>query len=269
MGNHTRSSHGLFLEDRWSHDTGSGTHLEVSAGARNDHFSTFGSQTSPRLAIAWVTSAVKWRAAYGTGFRAPSIGELYFPFAGNLALHAEHSRSLEAGFDAALGRDGLASATVFTSNYRDLIVFDNATFLFGNVGRAKSDGLELGLSDQLSSAFRAAASYTYLHKDENALTGQPLLRRPKNSGSLSLMYRRGDVDTSLVVIRSGARLDVLPIFPYSSVTNRAYTTADISVQAHLGRVTPFVKVENLRNERYQEVLGFNSPGRRAVVGVKF
>jgi vitamin B12 transporter len=269
VGDHTRSSHGLFLEDRWSHDTGSGTHLEVSAGARNDHFSTFGSQTSPRLAVAWVTPSGKWRAAYGTGFRAPSIGELYFPFAGNLALHAEHSRSLEAGYDAAIGHDGLASVTLFTSNYRDLIVFDNATFLFGNVGRARSDGLELGLSDQLSAAFRAALSYTYLHKDENALTGQPLLRRPKNSGSLSLTYHRGEVDTNLVVIRSGSRLDVLPISPYSNVINGAYTTADISVQTHLGRVTPFVKVENLRNERYQEVLGFNSSGRRAIVGVKF
>lgn len=269
VGDHSRSSEALFVEDRWSHDTGSGTRLELSAGARNDRFSTFGSQTSPRLAVAWVTPAGKWRAAYGTGFRAPSIGELYFPFSGNLALRPERSRSLEAGYDAALGRDGLASVTLFTSSFRDLIVFDNATFLFGNVGRAKSDGLELGLSDQLSPAFHAALSYTYLQKDENELTGQPLLRRPKNSGSLSMTYRHGEVDTSLVVIRSGARLDVLPISPYSSVINGAYTTADVNVQAHLSRVIPFVKVENLRNERYQEVLGFNSPGRRVIVGVKF
>ncbi len=269
VDNQTRSSRALFVEDRWSHATGAGTHLELSAGARYDHFSTFGSQTSPRLAAAWVTPAGKWRAAYGAGFRAPSIGELYYPFSGNLALRPEHSRSLELGYDAAMGHDGLASLTLFTSSYRNLIVFDNATFVFGNIGRAKSDGLELGLEDQVSSALRAALSYTYLHKDDNELTGERLARRPKNSGSLSLTYRRGDLDTSFIVIWSGARVDILPVFPYSHVTNRAYTTADVNVQAHLGRVTPFVKVENLRNERYQEVLGFNSPGRRVIVGVKF
>jgi vitamin B12 transporter len=264
-----RDSHGLFFEDRWSHDLGSGAHFELSAGARYDHFSTFGSQTSPRVAAAWVTGSGKWRAAYGAGFRAPAIGELYYPFSGNLNLHPEHSRSLEVGYDASLGHDGLVSVTAFSSTFRDLIVFDNATYAFANVGRAKSDGLELGLENQLNPSLHAALSYTYLHKDDNEITGERLLRRPKHSGSLSLMYRRGDLDAGVVVIRNGARSDVLPIFPYSHVMNGGYTTADVNLQLHMGRFTPFVKVENVRNARYQEVLGFNSPGRRMIIGLKF
>jgi vitamin B12 transporter len=264
-----RSSRGFFVEDRFSHDLGGSSRFELSAGARYDRFYTFGSQTSPRLAAAWITPAGKWRFAYGAGFRAPSVGELYYPFSGNKNLRPERSRSFELGYDAAMGSDGLFSITAFTTRFRDLIVFDNKSYAFANVGRAKSDGLELGIEEQISPAFRAALSYTYLHKDDNELTGERLARRPKHSGSLSLTYRHGDLDTSFILVRSGARADILPVFPYSRVTNGGYTTADVNVQVHFGRVTPFVKVENLRNTRYQEVLGFNSPGRRAIFGVKF
>ena len=71
------------------------------------------------------------------------------------------------------------------------------------------------------------------------------------------------------IVRSGARPDLLPVFPFSRVTNGAYTTVDANVQLRAGRVTPFVKLENLRNAKYEEVLGYPSPGRRAIVGLRF
>jgi vitamin B12 transporter len=264
-----RSSRAFYIEDRWSHETAAGGHFELSAGLRYDHFSGFGNQTSPRVALAWVTSAGKWRAAYGSAFRAPSVGELYYPFSGNPDLEAESSRSLEAGYDAYLSKDRLLSVTAFTSSYRDLIVFDNATLVFGNVGRAKADGLELGASGRLTPALHVSASYTWLHKDDNEITGERLLRRPEHSGSLTFAWRSGNLDAALAVIHAGQRVDVLPILPFTHVNNRAYTTADLNLGLHLGGITPFVRLENLRNERYQEVLGFQSPGRRTVVGIRF
>jgi vitamin B12 transporter len=264
-----RSSRAFYVEDRWSHETAAGGHFELSAGLRHDHFSGFGNQTSPRVALAWVTSAGKWRAAYGSAFRAPSVGELYYPFSGNPDLEAESSRSLEAGYDAYLSKDTLLSVTAFTSSYRDLIVFDNATLVFGNVGRAKADGVELGASGRLTPALRVSASYTWLHKDDNEITGERLLRRPEHSGSLTFAWRSGNLDAALAVIHAGERVDVLPILPFTHVNNRAYTTADLNLGLHLGSITPFVRFENLRNERYQEVLGFQSPGRRTVVGIRF
>jgi vitamin B12 transporter len=264
----TRRDHSLFAEDRLSHDFG-GVRLELSAGVRYDRFDTFGSQTSPRVAAALVRGATKWRAAYGEGFRAPSVGELYYPFSGNRDLKAERSRSIEAGYDAPLGRTGLFSLTAFWSRYRNLINFDNASFAFANIGRARSDGLELGVDEQVTTSFYTHLSYTFLHRDEDEATGERLPRRPKHSGALTLGWREGGLDANVSVVRSGARTDILPVFPFSHVTNGAYTTVDANVQLRTGRVTPFVKVENLRNERYEEVLGYPSPGRRASVGVRF
>lgn len=267
LANDTRSARSLFAEDRFSHAFGA-ARVEVSAGARYDRFDTFGSQTSPRLAAAWLIGANKLRAAYGEAFRAPSVGELYYPFSGNRNLRPERSRSVELGLDRGVGRSGLVSATLFRGLYRDLIVFDNATYAFANVGRARSQGIELGARGDLAPGLNAALSYTYLDTNETA-TEKPLLRRPRNSGSATLTYRHAGVDTSFVLLHQGRRDDVRPVAPFDRVSDRAYTTFDVSVQMHLDRVTPFVKLENATDAQYEEVRGYPSPRRRAIVGLRF
>ncbi len=268
LANDRRSERSLFVEDRLSHALAGGSRIEVSAGARYDHFDTFGSQTSPRLAAAWISGANKVRAAYGEAFRAPSVGELYYPFSGNRNLRPERSRSAEVGYDRAIGRSGTLSATLFSGRFRDLIVFDNATYVFANVGRARSQGVELGASAALFENLNAAVSYTYLDTKE-AATEKALLRRPHNSGSLTLTYRRGGVDSSLVLLNAGRRDDIMPVAPFGRVSDRAYTTLDANVQMHLERFTPYVKIENATDTRYEEVRGYPSPRRRAIVGVRF
>ncbi|HYM59452.1 MAG TPA: TonB-dependent receptor [Thermoanaerobaculia bacterium] len=263
-----RSSNSLFAEDRISKPIGGSWRFEISLGARYDRFDTFGSQTSPRLAAAWIRGSHKIRVGFGEAFRAPSVGELYFPFFGNSKLNPEHSRSAELGYDYSFGRSGLFSMTLFRSTFRDLIIFDNTTFRFGNVGRARSEGVELGLSANLTSALYSQFSYTYLGTRQDE-TGQALLRRPRNSGSIFLGYRLGSLDTNIALQHTGQRLDVLPVAPFSNVTARAYTTIDVNAQWHLAHVTPFVKIENAGNKRYEEVLGYRSPSRRASVGLRF
>jgi vitamin B12 transporter len=262
-----RTARSVFAEDRLSLGSGS-SRLEVSAGARYDRFDTFGSQTSPRVAAAWIFGGNKLRAAYGEAFRAPSVGELYYPFSGNRELRPERSRSAEIGYDRAVGTSGAFSATLFHGRYRDLIVFDNATYAFANIGRARTQGIEVALSHDIVPALNAAISYTYLDTNEEA-TSKPLLRRPRNSGSVVLTWRSGAVDTSLVTLHSGRRDDILPIAPFARVNDRAHTTLDANVQMHLERITPYVKIENATDTKYQEVRGYPSPRRRAIVGVRF
>ncbi|HSP33495.1 MAG TPA: TonB-dependent receptor, partial [Thermoanaerobaculia bacterium] len=203
LANDQRTEKSLFAEDRISHAFGTSS-LQISAGARYDEFDTFGSQISPRIAAAWVFGGNKIRAAYGEAFRAPSVGELYYPFSGNRNLRPERSRSFELGYDTGFGRSGMLSATLFRGRYRDLIVFDNATYAFANVGRARSQGIELGASGDLLPYLNGAVSYTYLDTNE-AATDKALLRRPRNSGSATLTYRHVGVDTSFVLLHAGRR----------------------------------------------------------------
>ena len=260
-----RSERSLFVEDRFSRELRPGTRIEIAAGVRHDRYETFGSETSPRVAAAWIRGGHKFRAAYGQAFRAPSVGEMFSPFGGNPDLRAERSRSIEVGYDRSFG-EGSASLTFFRDSYRDLIT--NAGFVFANVGRARSRGAELSVQSPIASGLLGGITYTYLDTEQLG-SGLELLRRPRHSGSAFLAWRDGAMDASLVLLRTGAREDILPVLPFSRITNGSHTTLDATVQYRLARFTPYVKIENLTNAEYEEVRGYPSPRRRAVLGIRF
>jgi vitamin B12 transporter len=259
-----RTERSLFAEDRYSTQVG-GAQLELSAGARYDDYETFGSEVSPRVAAAWLAGGYKFRAAYGEAFRAPYVGELFSPFGGNPNLRAERSRSLEAGVDRYFANASL-SLTYFHDRYRDLIT--NVGFVLNNVGRARAQGFELAAQGRANQRVNAGLTYTFTDA-ENLDTGESLLRRPRHSGSAFVSVRQGITQVNFAALRTGQRPDVLPVLPFSRATNDAYTTFDVNAQFELGRFTPYVKIENLTDVEYEEVLGYASPSRRAVVGVRF
>ena len=54
--------------------------LEVDLGVRYDDYETIGSTTNPKLSLRWVPLRnLLFRGSYGTGFRAPSLTDLYTP----------------------------------------------------------------------------------------------------------------------------------------------------------------------------------------------
>ncbi len=261
-----RQSRSWFAEDRFGRNAGTGR-LEISAGARWDDFDTFGSRLSPRLAAAWIRGSHKWRTAWGEAFRAPSVGELYYPFSGNRDLDPETSRSWELGYDLIRPRMEV-SVTAFHADYQGLIVFDNASYTFQNIGNASSRGVELGINGPLAAGLTGGLSWTWLETHQNE-TDQALLRRPKNSGSAHLEASRGRLNGSLVISHTGARADILPVFPYDRVTDQAHTIVKITAGLNLERFSPWIEIDNLLNETYQEIRGFPAPGRRAVVGLRY
>lgn len=263
-----RNSRSAFLEDRLSLPLSGRATLELSAGARFDEFDTFGSEVSPRVAAAWVSGGDKVRAAYGRAFRAPSIGELYFPFFGNPELQPERSTSIEVGYDRHFARDGSLSVTLFRSDYDNLIVYDNVIDRFGNVGASTATGVELGVASRIVTHVQGAASYTWLDTEQNE-TGEALLRRPKHSGSLSFGYDRAKLGAQLLIVHNGERADVTDLIPFGRVSNSAYTTADLTVQYALGELSPYLKLENLTDETYEEVFGYPSSARRLTLGVRY
>src|SRR5207253_9394278 len=138
--------------------------------------------------------------------------------------------------------------TAFRSNFRDLITYDLVANRFANIGEARSRGIELAARNQRG-PFNAALSYTYLRATEEP-SGLQLVRRPRHSGSLALGYDQSNWNTQFVVARTGSRPDVNDLSPFGTVTNRAYTVADVSVRHEMGAFAPYAKVENLSNTRY-------------------
>src|SRR5207247_11085918 len=56
-----------------------------TAGIRQDEYNVFGSATTYRTTAGYLhkETGTKLRGSYGTGFRAPTINQLFFPFFGN------------------------------------------------------------------------------------------------------------------------------------------------------------------------------------------
>jgi len=260
-----RINRSVFVEDRLSLSIGAQSSIEIAAGARYDDFAEFGSETSPRLAAAWVHNGHKIRASYGEGFRAPAIGELYFPFGGNLDLGAEHSDNIEIGYERFTGA-GSVSIAAFAGDYENLIFF-GPTFQFENIASAKTRGIEVGGEHRRGPA-DVAFSYTWLDTEDEA-TGNELLRRPRHSGSVAVGYHASAYTAQLVLTHKGERADVTDLFPFGTVRNEAYTTADLVVHYAWGAFRPYVKLENLTDREYEEVFGYPSGRRRAIVGVRW
>jgi vitamin B12 transporter len=232
----------------------------LDAGVRRDDHDAFGGETTAKAgAVYRLGENARLRASYGEGFRAPSLGDLYFPGFGNPELRPERSRSAEAALE--LGPRPLRLALVgFATDFDDLIQFDLATFLPQNVGRARARGLELE-ADWRGSSGGVRLAATYLDTEDRS-TGERLPRRPERSASLVATWRPEAWTIGGTVRHVGARID-LGNLPLAS-----YTLLELGLAFRVGEwAEPFVRIENLTAEPYEEVAGFPAPGRAWVGGV--
>jgi vitamin B12 transporter len=244
--------------DRWS----------AELAVRRDEHESFGGEWSPSAGASFALgSATRLRVSYGEGFRAPSLGELFFPFSGNADLQPEVSRSYEVGVDARFGEWSLDLA-LFDQEVEDLIQFDPVTFVNVNVGEAESRGVELALR-WTHGEWAADVSGTYLDTEDLA-TGESLLRRPRRSAGLGLSWRPGPWSFQARGRYVGERADVDPI-TFGRTMNESYTTVDLTARWstarwNFGRLEPYARILNVADEEYQEVLGFPAPGRTFIGG---
>lgn len=248
----------LRLGDRWI----------ATAGLRYDHHSEFGHAWSPRATLSWLSPGALWkvRGSVGRAFRAPSVGELQFPFSGNPNLQPERSTSYEVGVERFFG-SGRLEVSLFWNDFRDLIVFDFATFKNQNVGRARTRGVELSWRQELTARLDADAGYTYL-KGEDRTTGRELLRRPRHRAFAGLTWR--PVRALSVSPRATfvGRRDDVDALTFSRIQDPSYLRYDLFARYELAFFAPYLRLENLTDRRYQEAAGFPAPRRRYAAGLE-
>lgn len=238
-----------------------GERWRLAAGVRRDEHSAFGGKTSLRGGVVGEVGRLTLRASYGEAFRAPSLGDLFFPGFGNPDLDPERSESVELGVEAPLGSTRLR-LTGFSTRLADLIVFDFATFRPENIGSARSRGLEAEWSAR-GETLSARLAATYLDATDRA-TGERLLRRPRRSAAAVVAAARGDWSGSVVARYVGPRRDV------GAVELPSYQTVDLALRYRAARaLEPYARLENAFAADYQEAAGFPAPGRRWVVGLSF
>jgi len=251
--------------------------LVLGGGLRWENNSQFGSSLTGRASAALVIKETgsKLRFAWGQGFRAPTINDLFFPGFANPNLLPEHSTSWEVGFDQKVWQDRIRfGATFFQSNFRDLIqfVFDPTTFNFApqNVGRARIQGVESSAAVNPLDWVSVYVNYTYLDaKDLD--TGLPLARVPTNSvnpGITVTPFRRLTLFMQANVVSSQLESTFAGRNPGYYRIDAGGTFQLLGRWGILNRLELTLRIQNLTNQKYGEVLGFPAPGINALAGLR-
>jgi vitamin B12 transporter len=234
-------------------------------GVRRDDNDAYGGQTSVNVGgVVALGGGFRLHASYGEAFRAPALGELYFPGSGNPNLQPEIGKSYEVGLERQAGGWRFI-LTGFLNRQHNLIDFDPVTFQEVNISRAKSSGIE-GEVGVRRGIWSARLNGTYLDTEDQS-TGLALLRRPRASGNLVLTAAPRRFTFSLTERVVGERADLDPV-TFARSTNPGYQRLDLaaSYQA-LSWLAPYARIENVADRAYTEALGFPAPGRTWIGGV--
>ncbi|MCP4591898.1 MAG: TonB-dependent receptor, partial [bacterium] len=155
-----------------------------------------------------------------------------------------------------------ADLTWFSSEFDDLIAYSFATFRPENIARAQSEGVELTLAYEPRPGFHLSASHTW-NDTEDRSTGLPLARRPEHRSTLSLYFRPHERLTgNATFVAASDRRDS------DGTAMDDYERVDLTLHYRVSeRFEPYLRVENLFDQEYEEINGYTTPGAHAVVGV--
>jgi outer membrane cobalamin receptor len=278
-------------------------------GARVNDNSRYGTEVIPKLSLGGYlrpfsdspVSSIKAFTNVGKGIKNPVFGELYSSAFtdGNPNLHPERARTFDVGTEMTfIDQRWLVRVTYFNNHFKDQVAFLSTGFGpdgrpdFLNIDGSKSNGWELEAALQRPMAgLTASAGYalvdtevvSFVSTSEQFQPGQPLLRRPKHSGSVRLSYVRRHVSINFDLRAVGQRHDAAflglvavpsPQFPAGRAVditvNPGYTLFGLGGEVRLSEdLTVFVRVDNLSDTTYESVLGFPGLPRTARLGARF
>lgn len=262
--------------------------LFLNVSVRHDDNNTLDDFTTYRGAGSLLFPAVNLRlhGSAGTGVRFPDLFQQFgqvpsFGFVPNPDLEPEESFGWDAGVEATLlNGAAVIDVTYFDQNLENAIIVQFApVFTSLNLpGESTRQGIEVAARFRLGEALDLSGSYTYLLAER--ADGTTEVRRPKHSGRVDINYRfaeaRGNLNLGLVY--NGSMDDVAlrnvviggdPSFEAATVVLDDYllVTAAASYEVRPG-VTVYGRIENLLDEDYQEVFGFETAGIAAYGGVR-
>jgi len=229
-----------------------GDRFSGTIGLRVDDHKDFGTKLTYRLAGVYDLKETDtiFRATIGTGFKAPSLGELFDSSFGSNdpTLNPEESIGFDLGAEQSfLDRRLLLGVTYFYNDIDNIIVtvFNGTNFQNINIENVVTNGLETFVAIKPFKNLKARLHYTYTDTEAKEAAsfgiseGSQLLRRPLHNFGVDTGYR---------------------FLPFTTVTADDYLVVNVAASFKTNEnVEIFARIDNLLDKDYQEVLGFNTP----------
>ncbi len=267
------STHAGFAQAQFNYQE----RLLLTVGMRQDSFNVFGDATTYRVTGGYIIPLIgtKLRGSYATGFRAPTLNELFFTGFGFPELKPEKSKSFDVGIDQSLFTDRLQlSVGYFWNRFENLIQGVTSAncpppffFCAQNIAQAKSQGWEVAFKYQLMKRLDVRGQYTYtLTRD--LTTTRRLPRWPVDQASAGLSYQliepvRVNVDYRFVGARNNDDTNATGRKLGSFGVVNVSANYDITKQVQI-----FGRIDNLFDQEYEEILFFGAPIRSVFGGMK-
>jgi vitamin B12 transporter len=251
------------LGGRWNHHNKYGNNLTYSFNPSyliHDHFKLFVNITS--------------------GFRAPSISELFGRFGGNANLKPEKSSTQEAGLQSSVFNNKLDfTLTAFNRVIKNVIIYGNNGY--ENRDKQHAYGAEAELKYAINNQLQFNLTYDYTDgKITQKIGGKDtsfynLIRRPKNNLHVFLQYHLSSLVVSASLQLTGKRTDIYydPVtFIASPVNLKSYALLNLyaSYGFYKNKLNVFVDAKNITNNTgYYEVYGYSVTGFNITGGIRF
>ena len=246
---------------------GTTDYLDYDVNLRHDDYDQFGSEITGSLGIGMnLSDSLRMIASYGTGFKAPTFNELYYPGFGNSELKPEETRAFEIGMRGRYASTAW-SITWFNTLIDELIGFDSS-FSPVNIDQARVKGVEFDVDSHIGENWKLGANFTWQDpKNESALNdGNQLVRRSKRSGRVDLDFIQNTWSVGVAVIAAGKSYDDLA----NTRELGAYQLVDLRGQVELHQDWLLqLRVENLFDQDYETSSDYNQPGLGAYLTLRF
>jgi len=251
----------------------------LSGSVRHDANENFKNATTFRVTAAYLhpETATRLRTSVGTGVKNPTLFQLYgytSTFQGNQGLRPESSFGWDLGVDQPLFDKKLTLGATFFHNDIDNLIVGSGTTAVNVSGLSRVNGLELSASAEPLDHLTVTTAYTFQRtKDAD---GKELIRRPEHSASVNLAYRFLDDRASLftTVRYNGSRPDTQydQFYTQSRTELASYTQVTLGGSYQLipeRGVELFGRIENLLDQKVEQVFSYGSPGVAGFGGLRF
>ena len=240
-----------------------------AASLRYDSNNRFGGKATYRVAPAFLIpeTGTKLKGSVGTGFKAPTLDELFdsfpqFGFFANPDLTPETSLGYDLGFEqAALDKRVQFGATYFHNDIKNLIVINDTGTTYENVGHATTYGVESFVSYKPWNPLTLRVDYTYTMAEDDVLH-EELIRRPKHKASFNAAWQVTEkLSLSATLLYIGPWSDINRAGTVSGLKTPGYTLVNLAGSYELGHgITAFARINNLLDRHYQDPIGFQHQG---------
>lgn len=241
--------------------------LNIEIGGRTNNHSRYGNNATYTLNPSYSIDK-NWRVfgSIASGFKAPSIYQLFEAYSGNPDLQPEKSVNYEFGFQQIHEKIG-SRIVYFHREIKNGIDYDYVNFKYFNFVKQIVDGIETELTLKPVKNLSITGNYTFIAGDEQTqsrknnhdTTYSYLLRRPKHSLNLTAGYQFGkDVHVAITGKSVSSRYDVGGYQKEDVLLKQYFLLSAFAEFKYTGSIKFFADFQNITNKKFFDLRGYNA-----------